>query len=161
MSGAFQQDAFDLDAFDLDTGPLPMSIQCMRAITSQLAAALGSVPVTVERERQAALTQADLPRVLVYAGAISTAEELIGAEMRMVRIQVEAVDAARSTDTAGALQERVTLLYELARDAVLADRTLGLESVGVFVREDAEPRGQFDERAEGLSRAFVAECWYV
>jgi hypothetical protein len=146
----------------------PARVTIGRALVTVLSAALAELEIPVERERAAALTKADCPRLLVFdAGDATEAEFVGGAELRMARFHIEAVEAARDTDrptdiigqTAADLADRVTTLQELARAALMANRTLSGACLGVFIEPAEEPR---TAPAEDLrAAAFVAACAFA
>lgn len=130
-----------------------------RAMVDVLATAVASLDVAVEREREAAVPSAELPRVLVYAlDTVIDAEFAGAADLRAARFQVECLDAAADGDIPGDLADRVTELAETVRDALMADRTLGGACLGLFVEDGGEQRGQFSER---ITVPVAARIWTV
>lgn len=121
------------------TAPTPVLIA--RALTTTLRTALASLEVPVERDRDAAVTLDDLPRVLVFTDGTSVETDFVGgAQLRVATFGVEMLDGPQPGEADGSLADRVATLRERVHAALMANRTLGGACLGLFVEATGEAR---------------------
>ncbi len=129
----------------------------MAAIAARLGGIVAVPGLTVERDREAAVTDATLPLLVVYEGDEKEQPDLTGEDGRSLPVEIEGF--AGGATTAAATLALATLRAEVDK-ALLGDVTLGVGARDLRLADEPPPaRLDLDAAppTRGFARGYVVE----
>lgn len=132
-----------------------MATPCREQILAALEAALGTITaldgLTVERDREEAVTGDDVPVLVLFEGEDAAPEYLTGIEVRRLSVDVEGYVLA---DSRAAAASAAAVLRAEAERVLQADPTLGGKAWDVSPAQEPSPQ-RLDLAAERPGYGFV------